>query len=104
MLWASHVAESLRDSEEPQLRGRVSLGEAELRAGIQRELSLFVPFVPFVPFRGPLFVAAISWPPFLEPPSSYSAALRGWAFRKSRSQADGQDDEPAPSQGDPDEF
>ena len=38
---ASHVAESLRDSEEPQLRCGVSLGEADLRGGVQREGSHF---------------------------------------------------------------
>ncbi len=37
MLSASHVAESLRDSEEPQLRYGVSLGETDLRGGVQRE-------------------------------------------------------------------
>ncbi len=31
------VAESLRDSEEPQSRCGVSLGEADLRGGVQRE-------------------------------------------------------------------
>ncbi len=45
MLSASHVAESLRDSEEPQLRCGVSLGEADLRGGVQREVSYFVDFV-----------------------------------------------------------
>ncbi len=35
MLSASHVAESLRDSEEPQFRCGVSLGEADLRGGGQ---------------------------------------------------------------------
>ncbi len=39
MLSASHVAESLRDSEEPQLGCGVSLGEADLRGGVQREVS-----------------------------------------------------------------
>ncbi len=39
MMSASHVAESLRDSEEPQLRCGVSLGEADLRGGVQREVS-----------------------------------------------------------------
>ncbi len=39
MLSASHVAESLRDSEEPQLGCGVSLGEADLRSGVQREVS-----------------------------------------------------------------
>ncbi len=34
----SHVAESLRDSEDPQFRCGVSLGEADLRAGVQREV------------------------------------------------------------------
>ncbi len=38
---ASHVGESLRDSEEPQLRCGVSLGEAGLRGGVQREVSFF---------------------------------------------------------------
>ncbi len=37
MLSASHVAESLRDSEEPQQSCVVSLGEADLRGNIQRE-------------------------------------------------------------------
>ncbi len=40
MLLASHVAESLRDSKEPQHRCGVSLGEADLRGGNQREVSL----------------------------------------------------------------
>ncbi len=35
MLWASHVAESLRDSEETLLHCGVSLGEADLRGGVQ---------------------------------------------------------------------
>ncbi len=39
MLWASHVGESLRDSEESQLGCGVSLGEADLRGGDQREVS-----------------------------------------------------------------
>ena len=46
MLSASHVAESLRDSEEPQLGCGVSLGEAELRAGVQREVSFSKLFCP----------------------------------------------------------
>ncbi len=33
MMSASHVAESLRDSEEPPPRCGVSLGEADLRGG-----------------------------------------------------------------------
>ncbi len=39
MLSASHVAESLRDSVVPQLGCGVSLGEADLRGGVQREVS-----------------------------------------------------------------
>ncbi len=39
MMLASHVAESLRDSEKPQHRCGVSLGEADLRGGVQREVS-----------------------------------------------------------------
>ncbi len=38
MLSASHVAESLRDSGEPRLCCRVSLGEADLRGGIPRKV------------------------------------------------------------------
>ncbi len=41
MLSASHVAESLRDSEEPQPSCGVSLGEADLRGGVQREVPIF---------------------------------------------------------------
>ncbi len=41
MMSASHVAESLRDSEEPQPRCGVSLGEADLRGGVQREVPKF---------------------------------------------------------------
>ena len=47
MLSASHVAESLRDSEEPQLGCGVSLGEADLRSGVQREVSFFRVFGVF---------------------------------------------------------
>ncbi len=39
MMLAIHVAESLRDSEEPQPNCGVSLGEADLRGGVQREVS-----------------------------------------------------------------
>ena len=39
MLSASHIAESLRDSEVPQLGCGVSLGEADLRGGVQRDVS-----------------------------------------------------------------
>ena len=39
MMLASHVAESLRDSEEPPHRCGVSLGEADLRGGVQRVVS-----------------------------------------------------------------
>ena len=39
MLLASHVAESFRDSEVPQPNCGVSLGEADLRGGLQREVS-----------------------------------------------------------------
>ncbi len=41
---ASHVAESLRDSEEPQPSYGVSLGEADLPGGVQREVSEFLFF------------------------------------------------------------
>ena len=41
MLSARHVAESLRDSEAPLLSCGVSLGEADLRGGVQREVSIF---------------------------------------------------------------
>ncbi len=41
MLSASHVAESLRDSVVSQLSCGVSFGEADLRGGIQREVSGF---------------------------------------------------------------
>ncbi len=43
MLSANHVAESLRDSEVPQLDCGVSLEEADLRGGVQREVSKFPP-------------------------------------------------------------
>ncbi len=46
MLSASHVAESLRDSEEPQLGCGVSLGEADLRDGVQRKVSSLLCFAP----------------------------------------------------------
>ncbi len=38
MLSASHIAESLRDSESPQFGCGVSLGEADLRGGVQLEV------------------------------------------------------------------
>ena len=41
MLSVDHVAESLRDLEEPQLGCDVSLGEADLRDGVQREGSYY---------------------------------------------------------------
>ncbi len=41
MMLARRVAESLRDSEEPQHCCGVSLGEADLRGGVQREVSVF---------------------------------------------------------------
>ncbi len=47
MLSASHVAESLRDSEELQRSCGVSLGEADLRSGVQREVSFFRVFGVF---------------------------------------------------------
>ena len=51
MLSASRVAESLRDSEEPQLRCGVSLGEADLRGDVQREVSVIAAFTPARPLR-----------------------------------------------------
>ncbi len=41
MMSASHVAESLRDSEEPQLRCGVSLGEADLLVAFSEKCRLF---------------------------------------------------------------
>ncbi len=42
MLWASHVAESLRDSVVPRLACGVSLGEADLRGDVQPVVSFFL--------------------------------------------------------------
>ncbi len=39
MLSANHLAESLQDSEEPKRNCGVSLGEADLRGGDEREVS-----------------------------------------------------------------
>ena len=41
MMSARHVAESLRDSGEAQPSCGVSLGEADLRGGVQQEVSKY---------------------------------------------------------------